>query len=109
VDVLTDPAHVPGCLVVNNSPCDTGDALRRWLAGHREALRSRLEERFSADLAIGKLPDDFDPKAMARFVVTLAGGLAVEAQSGAGRRDLSTVVEFALRDFPGCALDQLTV
>ncbi len=110
VDVVTDPEHAPGCLVVNNSPCnDAGDALRQWLAGHREALRTRLENRFSADLAVGKLPDDFDSEAMARFVVTLAGGLAVEAQSGAGRRDLSTVVEFALRDFPGCALDQLTV
>ena len=45
------------------------------------------------------MPEDFDPEAMARFVVTLAGGLAVEAQSGAGRDELYAVVEFALRDF----------
>lgn len=100
VDVVTDPEHAPGCLVVNNSPsADAGDALRQWLAGHREALRVKLEERFSEDLASGKLPDDFEPKAMARFVVTLAGGLAVEAQSGAKRQDLYAMMDFALKDF----------
>jgi len=103
VDVVTDPEHAPGCLVVNNSPCnDAGDALRQWLAGHREALRARLEDRFSASVADGKLPPNFDPKAMARFVVTLAGGLAVEAQSGAGRQELYAVIDFALKDFPLC-------
>jgi len=107
VDTVTDPEHAPGCLVVNNSPCnDAGDPLRQWLAGHREALRVRLKDRFSADLAAGRLPDCFDPKAMARFVVTLAGGLAVEAQSGAGRQDLYAVIEFALRDFPAHMRDQ---
>ena len=104
VDVVTDPEHAPGCLVVNNSP--SADALRQWLAGHREALRVRLEERFSEDLASGKLPADFEPKAMARFVVTLAGGLAVEAQSGAKRQDLYAMIDFALKYFAGRARDQ---
>ena len=99
-DVVTDPEHVPGCLVVNNSPsADADDALRQWLAGHREALRVRLEQRFSENLASGDLPDDFEPKAMARFVATLAGGLAVEAQSGAKRQDLHAMIDFALKDF----------
>ena len=47
------------------------------------------------------MPDNFDPKAMARFVVTLAGGLAVEAQSGGCQQDLYAVVDFALKDFAG--------
>lgn len=99
-DVVTDPEHAPGCLVINNSPSThAGDTLRQWLAGHREALRVRLEDRFSADLASGKLPDDCDPRTMARFVVTLAGGLAVEARSGAERQDLHPMIDYALRDF----------
>ena len=100
VDVVTDPNHAPGCLVVNNAPSTNArDPLRQWLAGHREALRIRLEDRFFADVAGGKLPDNFDPKAMARFVVTLAGGLAVEARSGGQRQDLYAMIDFALRNF----------
>ncbi len=102
VDVVTDPEHAPGCLVVNSAPSVyAGDALRQWLAGLREALRSRLQERFLADRANGKLPDDFDAKAFARFVVTLAGGLAIEAQSGAGRQELYASIDLAMRPFPG--------
>ena len=106
VDVVTDPGHAPGCLVVNSSPsADAHDGLRQWLAQHREALRVRLEERFAADLARGNLPDDFNAKRMARFVVTLAGGLAVEARSGAGRQELYAVVDVALEDFAGGTCD----
>ncbi len=101
-DVVTDPEHTPGCLVVNNSPSiHANDSLRQWLARHRETLRLRLEDRFSTDLAGGKLPVDCDPKAVARYVVTLAGGLAVEAQSGASRQDLYAMIDFALKDFVG--------
>ena len=101
VDVVTDPDHAPGCLVVNSSPSsDAGDELRLWLAAHREALRIRLENRFSQDLATGQLLDGADPKAMARFVVILAGGLAVEAQSGATRQELYDAIEVAMRGLP---------
>ena len=100
VDVVTDPNHAPGCLVVNNVPStDVGDPLRQWLAGHREALRIRLEARFSADVAGGKLPDNFDPKVKARFVATLAGGVAVEARSGGGQQDLYAMIDVALQTF----------
>ena len=100
VEVVTDPAHTPGCLLVNNSPSmDGDDALRRWLADIREALRQRLWDRFAADRTRGILAADFDPEAMSRYVVTLAGGLAVEAQSGASRDELHAVITYALRGF----------
>ncbi len=96
-DVVTDPAHTPGCLVVNSSPAiQTDDVVKQWLSVHREELRVRLEERFSADLAHGALPPGSDPKAFARFIMTLAGGIAVEAQAGASREDLYAMVDLAL-------------
>ena len=101
VDVVTDSDHPPGCLVVNNSPSVDGEPVRRWLADLRTALRVRLQERFCADLAAGKLPDNFDPGTMARFVVTVAGGLAVEAEGGAHRQDLYAAIDLALSGFPG--------
>ncbi len=99
-DVVTDAGHTTGCLVVNSSPSiHADDALQQWLAGHREALRLRLEDRFSADLAEGKLPDDCSPKTMARLVLTLAGGIAVEARSGASRQELYAMIDVALKNF----------
>lgn len=99
-DVVTDPAHIPGCLVVNSSPAiRADDAVKQWLSGHREALRLSLEKRFSTDLAHGELPAGSNPKTMARFFMTLAGGIAVEAQSGASRNDLYAMVEMALQAF----------
>lgn len=101
VDVVTSPEHTPGCLIINNSPSlDADDTLRQWLAGHRETLRIRLEKRFSADVADGKLPMHTDPKAIVRYVMTLAGGLAVEALAGASQRDLYAMLDFALMSFP---------
>ncbi len=99
-EVVTDADHMPGCLVVNSSPSiHADDALKQWLSGHREALRLRLEDRFSADLTEGKLSGDCNPKTMARLVLTLAGGIAVEAQSGASRQDLYAMIDLALKDF----------
>ena len=96
-DVVTDPAHTPGCLVVNSSPAvQADDVVKQWLSGHREALRVRLEERFSADLAHGVFLPGSDPKALARFIMALAGGIAVEAQAGASRKDLYMMIDLAL-------------
>ena len=101
-DVVTDVEHTPGCLVVNSLPSiHAEDALKQWLAGHREALRRSLEERFSVNLAEGKLPNDANPATMARLVLTLAGGIAIEAQSGASREDLYAMIDLALKSFPG--------
>ena len=98
--VVTDPAHVPGCLVVNNSPSAAADdERRRWLAQLRQALRARLKDQFAADLAAGKLAPHSDPTAMAQYVATLAGGLAVEAESGTSRQDLYAVIDLALQNF----------
>ncbi len=97
VDVVTDPSHAPGCLVVNSSPStEASDALRTWLAEYREALRLRLEQRFSTDVAIAA----GDAQAMSRFAATLAGGLAVEAGSGATRQELYDAINIAMRAFP---------
>ena len=101
VDVVTDPRHAPGCLVVNSSPTmEASDALRQWLARHRENLRIRLEQRFDPANA------GCDPKAMARFVTTLAGGLAVEAATGASRGKLYDAVAFGMNAFPDISTGQ---
>ena len=84
--------------MVNSSPAIRADDLvKQWLSGHREALRLRLVKRFNADLAKGDLSPGSHAKTMARLVMALAGGIAVEAQSGATRKELYAMVELALR------------
>jgi AcrR family transcriptional regulator len=100
VDVLTDPRHAPGCLAMNSSlPCAAGDPLRAWLAELREQTRMRFRDRF-AEGRSGGLPAGMDADALARLVMVTAWGLAVEAQSGATRKELRRTVALALPAWP---------
>jgi AcrR family transcriptional regulator len=103
-DVITNPAHPPGCLGLNSAlPCSLENPVRNWLADLRKQLRLKLRKRFIAARASGDLPSDSDPDALARLVVTVAWGMAVEAQSGATRKDLHTTIEAALTAWPGAS------
>jgi AcrR family transcriptional regulator len=100
-DVLTDPGHAPGCLAMNSAlPCAESDSLRTWLAELRERMRTRLRDRFAYAKGARDLPADADPDALARLVTVIAWGMAVEAQSGAGREDLHKTVALALARWP---------
>ena len=98
--IVTDPIHTAGCLVVNSSPAvEADEALKQWLASHREALRKRLENRFAEDRRAGRLPAGSSPKTMARLVLALAAGIAIEARAGASRKELHDLVEYALQSY----------
>lgn len=102
VDILTDPAHAPGCLALNSAlPCTEGDTVRVWLANLRKEFTRKLRDRFAEACGTSELPIDADPEALARVVVTMAWGLAVEAQSGAKRKDLHRTITTALAAWPG--------
>ncbi len=97
VDVLTDPAHAPGCLGMNSAlPCAEDDAIKSWLADLREKFRVRLRNRFTKARKSGDLSKDSDPDSLARFIVVLAWGTATEAQSGASRKDLHKLIATAM-------------
>jgi hypothetical protein len=102
-NAYTTKPHPPGCLALNNSlPCaeDGSDAVRRELAERRKASRIELRKRFKHFQSSGALSADADPDALARYVVTVAWGMAVEAQSGASRSDLHRTVKQALASWP---------
>ena len=102
-NAYTTKSHPPGCLALNNSlPCadDGSDAVRHELAERRKAIRIELRKRFKHFQSSGALPADADPDALARYIVTVAWGLAVEAQSGASRSDLHRTVKQALASWP---------
>jgi AcrR family transcriptional regulator len=100
-DMLTDPHHAPGCLAMNSSlPCASGDPLREWLAELREQTRKRFRDRFAEARGGEGLPAGVDADSLARLVLIIAWGMAVEAQSGASRKDLRRTIALALPVWP---------
>ncbi len=100
-DVFTDPLHAPGCLAMNSSlPCAAGDPVREWLAELREQMRKRLRDRFAELRGGERLPTGMDADSLARLVLVIVSGMAVEAQSGASRKDLRRTIALALPAWP---------
>jgi AcrR family transcriptional regulator len=101
-ELYTDPAHPRGCLAVNCAlPCaDDAIPVRREMAVLRAERRARLRKRFEQARASGDLPADADPDELARFIMVIGWGMAVDAQSGAARADLQRTAARALEAWP---------
>jgi AcrR family transcriptional regulator len=101
-DVYSNPSNPPGCLILNCSlpSSDTTVQIRQELATLRKARRAKLKRRFQEAKASGDLPSDSDPEELARYVMSIGYGLAVEAQSGASKRDLYRIVARAMQAWP---------
>ncbi len=96
------PTEASGCLLVRGAlTCsDAGDGIRAELASRREAMVDALRERFERAKADGDFPPCVEPADMARYVVTVLNGMAVQAAGGAGIDDLRRVAEIALAAWP---------
>ena len=107
--VLLAAAYVPtrgerprGCLLVQGAlACgDASESVRRELIARRADGEAELRKRLQRAEAEGDLSPSVDPAALARYVMTLAYGMAVEAASGASYRELLQVVETAMKAWP---------
>jgi AcrR family transcriptional regulator len=101
-DAYTGAGHPPGCLIVNNSmPCaKEGIEIRKELAQGRRARFVILHKRFQQSKVSGDLPKNSDPEELARYLMSLRWGMAIEAQSGSTRKDLYRVAERAMLAWP---------
>lgn len=102
IDLLTCEANPRGCMVVQSAlVCgEEGEAVSRELAEKRRATETALRQRLKKAVAEGDLPEASDPAELARFVMTLAYGLSVQATSGAKSEELHRVADMALRAWP---------
>jgi AcrR family transcriptional regulator len=98
----TNPANPPGCLMVHGAlvGSDESDPLRRETRDRRARLREAIRERLERALTEGDLPEHADPEALARYMVAVMRGMAVEAASGAKGRDLHQIVDIAMGAWP---------
>jgi AcrR family transcriptional regulator len=99
----SNPENPPGCLMVHGAlvGSDESDPLRRETRHRRARLRDAIRERLERALAEGDLPERADdPETLARYIVAVMRGMAVEAASGAKGRELHQVVDMAMRAWP---------
>jgi AcrR family transcriptional regulator len=91
-----------GCLLVQGAlACgDASESVRRELISRRAGGEKELRGRLQRAKAEGDLPRNTDPEGLARYVVTIAHGMAVEAAGGASRQQLLQVVETAMKAWP---------
>jgi AcrR family transcriptional regulator len=99
---LGDPCHPKGCLAVQGALASGGeeDCIRKELEKRRGTSQAEIRERFKRAKREGDLPADADPAVLARFLATVIEGMAVQAASGATRKELERVAETALHAFP---------
>ena len=98
----TDAEHPGGCLVTNGAlACSAAaDPIKTEVNKRRSAFEAALRRRLEKAEAAHDLPVGSDPADLARFVMTLAGGLSLQAACGVCRGSLTRTVEFALRAWP---------
>ena len=102
IDLVTSAKSPRGCFLVQGAlACgENADPIRQELIKRRANLEIALCERFKQGIADGDLPKGTDPADLARYVVVISHGMAVQAAGGASRAKLKKVVELALRAWP---------
>ena len=98
-----DPSHPRGCLTVHGALACSNEAepIRRELIAWRQGMESDIRERLARARAEGDLPRDADPAALARYLVTVLQGMAVQAAGGASRKQMQAVIRTVLQAWPG--------
>ena len=99
---LSDAAHPRGCLSLQGGlTCGTGaERAKQAMIHWRNHAQTQVEKRMQRAQAEGDLPKDISPKDLARYVMIVVNGLAVQAANGAGGAELNRAVELALRSLP---------
>src|SRR5579862_1634896 len=107
--LFTDPGHVPGCLIMNSAlPVTDGVPFRKVFANQRDELRLRLRNR----LLTVSAKNDFsspplDASTISRLVLSVYWGMAIEAQSGASRKEVRAIGNALVRLLEGRQPTQL--
>jgi AcrR family transcriptional regulator len=102
INLLTRPKQPRGCLMVQGAlACgDAAEPLRREVAARQAAIELAVRRRLRQALAEADLPAGSSPADLARYVVTVMRGLAVQSAGGASRAELMRVAELAMRAWP---------
>jgi AcrR family transcriptional regulator len=107
IDWLVDPKLPRGCLTIQ-AGLSTGinnEDVPRALIDHRSGMRELLAKQFMRAQAEGDLPPSADPAALARYLLMVFSGLAVQAAEGMSKAELRESADRALIGWPGSNAD----
>lgn len=102
VRTTTMPQDFGGCLTVQGALASSGSSapafeiLVRW----RNGISVLMEERFRRAMREGDLASDTDPARLAKYVMAVGFGIAVQAADGMGRAELDEVVDATFQGWP---------
>jgi len=91
----------PGCLLVQSGLSCTDQDIPNTLAKYRADKERLLRERFERARKEGDLPKSADPAALARYLMTVANGMCVQASAGSSTKELLATAKLALTAWPG--------
>jgi AcrR family transcriptional regulator len=97
-----DPRLPAGCLMVQGALAvgNAAGSVRKEAAARRGAAEVVLRRRLQRAKREGDLPQNADPTELARYVMTVLQGMAVQSAGGASRDQLGRVAKMALRAWP---------
>jgi len=101
-DLLSCPGNPKGCLIVQGAlACgDEAQAIRKELIARRATGEEAVRERFARAAAEGDLPTGTDAADLARYVMAVMHGMAVQSAGGASRGELQGVIDLSMRAWP---------
>jgi len=103
LEMQTSNCDPKGCLgVISAVACGPeASSIRECVIERQKSSREALINRLDQYKKEGDLPSDIEPEALARYLTALLQGLSVQAGAGASREELKTLVDMALRTWPG--------
>ena len=97
-----DPRLPSGCLMVQGALAvgNAAGSVRKEAAGRRAGSEVALRRRLQRAKREGDLPKNADPAELARYVMTVLQGMAIQGADGASPDQLRRVAQIALRAWP---------
>jgi AcrR family transcriptional regulator len=100
--MASDPRLPSGCLMVQGALAvgNAAGSVRKEAAGRRATSEVALRRRLQRAKREGDLAKNADPAELARYVMTVLQGMAVQGADGASPDQLRRVAQVALRAWP---------
>ena len=103
LEMQTSSCDPKGCLgVISAVACGPeASSIRECVIERQKSAREALINRLEEYKTEGDLPSDIEPEALARYMTAVLQGLSVQAGAGASKAELRSLVDMAMRTWPG--------